>query len=99
VARLVSYAILLEALDTGGIWSIARGLARNDEDGGGLRLVMEPTGSRRWVLRVKMAGKRRNRGVGSYPLVSLDAARDKALDIRGHQARGARRARLHRAPA
>ena len=29
VARLVSYAMLLEALDTGGIWSIARGLARN----------------------------------------------------------------------
>lgn len=29
VARLVSYAMLLCALDTGGIWSIARGLARN----------------------------------------------------------------------
>ena len=29
VARLVSYAMLLRALDTGGIWSIARGLARN----------------------------------------------------------------------
>lgn len=31
VARLMSYATLLEALDTGGIWSIARGLARNVE--------------------------------------------------------------------
>lgn len=30
VARLVSYAMLREALDTGGIWSVARGLARND---------------------------------------------------------------------
>ncbi|MBY0276420.1 Fic family protein [Candidatus Binatia bacterium] len=29
VARLVSHAILLEALDTGAVWSIARGLARN----------------------------------------------------------------------
>lgn len=29
VARLMSHAILLEALDTGGIWSVARGLARN----------------------------------------------------------------------
>jgi Fic family protein len=28
VARLMSHAILLEALDTGGIWSVARGLAR-----------------------------------------------------------------------
>lgn len=31
VARLMSYAMLREALDTGGIWSIARGLARNEE--------------------------------------------------------------------
>ncbi len=30
VARLMSYAILREVLDTGGIWSIARGLARNE---------------------------------------------------------------------
>lgn len=29
VARLMSHAMLLEALDTGGLWSIARGLARN----------------------------------------------------------------------
>ncbi len=29
VARLMSHASLLEALDTGGIWSAARGLARN----------------------------------------------------------------------
>ena len=29
VARLMSHAILLEALDTGAVWSIARGLARN----------------------------------------------------------------------
>jgi Fic family protein len=29
VARLMSHAALLEALDTGGIWSVARGLARN----------------------------------------------------------------------
>ena len=30
VARLVSYAMLRDALDTGGVWSIARGLARNE---------------------------------------------------------------------
>lgn len=30
VARLMSHAMLLEALDTRGIWSIARGLARNE---------------------------------------------------------------------
>ncbi len=32
VARLMSYAMLLDTLDTGGIWSIARGLARNVDD-------------------------------------------------------------------
>ncbi|MDZ4759446.1 MAG: Fic family protein [Alphaproteobacteria bacterium] len=32
VVRLMSYALLREALDTGGVWSIARGLARTVED-------------------------------------------------------------------
>jgi Fic family protein len=32
VSRLISYAALLEALNSGGIWSIARGLSRNEAD-------------------------------------------------------------------
>jgi Fic family protein len=32
VARLVSHATLLEALDTGGVWSVARGFARRVAD-------------------------------------------------------------------
>jgi len=32
VIRLMSHATLMDALDTGGIWSIARGLARNVEE-------------------------------------------------------------------
>ncbi len=32
VARLMSHAMLLKTLDTGGLWSIARGLARNETD-------------------------------------------------------------------
>lgn len=32
VARLMSHAMLLDALDTGGVWSIARGLARNEAE-------------------------------------------------------------------
>jgi Fic family protein len=31
VARLMSHAMLLESLNTGGVWSIARGLARNEQ--------------------------------------------------------------------
>ena len=30
VGRLMSHAVLLETLDTGGVWSVARGLARNE---------------------------------------------------------------------
>jgi Fic family protein len=30
IARLMSHAMLLETLDTGGVWSVARGLARNE---------------------------------------------------------------------
>jgi Phage integrase central domain/Arm DNA-binding domain len=57
------------------------------EDGGGLRLVVEPPrgkkpGARRWVLRVTIAGKRHNRGLGPYPLVHLEQARDTAADVR-----------------
>jgi Fic family protein len=32
VARLMSHAILLDALDTGAVWSVARGLARNVQE-------------------------------------------------------------------
>lgn len=32
VARLMSHAVLLEALDTGGIWPVARGLARSENN-------------------------------------------------------------------
>ena len=56
-------------------------------EGGGPRLVVEPPrdkkpGARRWVLRVTIAGRRHNRGLGPYPLVSLDKARDAAAEIR-----------------
>jgi Fic family protein len=32
VARLMSHAMLLDALDTGGVWSVARGLARSSQE-------------------------------------------------------------------
>jgi integrase len=65
------------------------------EDGGCLRLVVEPSGARRWVLRVTIRGKRRNLGLGSYPLVTLESARDQAIDIR-RAARDGRDLKLER---
>lgn len=48
------------------------------EDGDGLRLVVSSTGAKKWVLRITIAGKRREMGLGSYPLTSLAEAREKA---------------------
>jgi integrase len=52
------------------------------EDGGGLRLVVEPKESRHWVLRITINGQRRSIGLGPYPDLTLDAARDLAIDHR-----------------
>ncbi len=48
------------------------------EDGDGLRLVVSSTRSKKWVLRITIAGKRREMGLGAYPLVTLAEAREKA---------------------
>ena len=50
------------------------------EDGGGLRLVVSNLGAKKWVLRYTIDGKRREMGLGSFPDVSLAAARGKASE-------------------
>jgi integrase len=51
-------------------------------DGGGLglHLLVKPSGSRSWVQRVKIHGKRRDLGLGSPPVVTLAEARETALE-------------------
>ncbi len=44
-------------------------------DGGGLYLSVKPTGGKSWCQRITIRGKRRDLGLGSFPLVSLDKAR------------------------
>jgi integrase len=51
-------------------------------DGNGLYLVVDPSGAKRWLLRVIVHGKRRDIGLGGTSLVSLSEARDKALSFR-----------------
>jgi integrase len=63
------------------------------QDGGGLFLRVEGPTAKRWLLRVTLLGKRVKRGLGPYPLVSLEEARDKAFEIR----RAAREGRDSRA--
>ena len=48
----------------------------------GLFLLVESGGSRRWVQRIVIQGKRRDLGLGSYPLVSLAEAREAAAGNR-----------------
>ena len=45
----------------------------------GLFLRVEPTGSKRWVQRLTIAGKQREIGLGSASLISLVEARDLAI--------------------
>lgn len=51
-------------------------------DGNGLYLVVDPSGAKRWLLRVVIQGKRRDIGLGGTALVSLSEAREKALSFR-----------------
>jgi len=44
----------------------------------GLGLKVMPAGSRAWVLRTVVAGKRREYGLGGYPTVTLASARERA---------------------
>jgi integrase len=54
----------------------------------GLALQVLPTGARSWVLRVMVAGKRRNMGLGGYPDVTLAGAREAAREHRATIDRG-----------
>lgn len=46
-------------------------------DGGGLYLLVNPTGSRYWRMKYRYAGKEKLLSIGVYPEVSLAEARDK----------------------
>lgn len=60
--------------------------AGKHSDGDGLMLVVSPTGSKKWVLRFQMAGRRRDMGLGPYPEVGLAAARQAAALARSQAA-------------
>ena len=51
-------------------------------DGEGLYLQVRDSGAKDWFYRYEVAGKGRKRGLGSYPTISLDQARDDALECR-----------------
>ena len=48
-------------------------------DGDGLYLEVQPTGTRSWIQRLSIRGRRRELGLGGFPLVPLKEARAQAL--------------------
>ncbi|MGE3774867.1 MAG: Arm DNA-binding domain-containing protein [Gammaproteobacteria bacterium] len=48
----------------------------------GLLMRVKPTGARSWVLRVVVGAKRRDVGLGGFPDVPLQAARERAREAR-----------------
>ena len=61
--------------------AMARSLSRPGRygDGGTLFLVVAPGGSKSWVQRVTIGGRRRDLGLGGWPVVSLAKARQRAF--------------------
>lgn len=57
-------------------------------DGGGLYLQVTESGAKTWVYRFKLAGRRRDMGLGSLSTVSLAEARELAVDARKKAAVG-----------
>ena len=57
-------------------------------DGGGLYLLVKPSGAKSWMLRVQQDGKRRDIGLGSNAALSLAEAREKAAVLRKHALNG-----------
>lgn len=52
------------------------------QDRNGLLLEVRATGSKAWLCRVTVAGRRRDMGLGDYPTVSLAAARARAIEMK-----------------
>ena len=65
------------ALSTAFVRSVTR--AGKYCDGHGLYLEVQPSGSRSWIQRIAIRGRRREIGLGGFPLVSLKEARETAF--------------------
>ena len=68
----------IRALDTPGLYG----------DGGTLFLKVAPGGSKAWVQRLTIHGRRRDLGLGGFPLVTLAEAREAAFENRRLAHRG-----------
>ena len=61
---------------------------RRYHDKHGLMLVVQPSGSKQWIQRITIRGKRCDLGLGSYPYFKLSEARERAIKNRADVMRG-----------
>jgi integrase len=61
---------------------------RKLSDGGGLHLLVQPTGSKLWRLAYRFAGKQKTLALGVYPAISLADARTQRDEAKKLLARG-----------
>jgi len=51
-------------------------------DAAGLYILVQTNGSKYWRLKYRIAGKEKLLSIGSYPIVTLSVARDKAMQAK-----------------
>lgn len=66
----------------------ARKSIKKLSDGGGLVLLVHPSGSKYWSYRYRYLGKEKSLSLAVYPEVSLGEARQKLMDARKIVAEG-----------
>jgi integrase len=54
----------------------------------GLKLIVQPSGSKSWAFRYSFAGQRRKLTIGSYPAIGVADARQKALEAASQVEKG-----------
>ena len=67
----------LNRLSAAFVWTVSK--PGRYGDGHGLYLLVQPTGSKQWIQRIFIHGRRRELGLGGFPLTTLAEAREAAL--------------------
>lgn len=66
----------------------AEGKQQKFADGGGLSLIVQPSGVKLWWFRYRFAGKEKTLSLGKYPDIGLKHARELAQNARAQLAKG-----------
>lgn len=72
----------IEKLTDAAIRKLKLDKANRYADGAGLWLQVSRWGSKSWIFQYTLNGKRRQHGLGPYPVVTLADAREKAAELR-----------------